>query len=92
VQPQDNSFELGGLNDDDLEESYPLETEGAQKHVSCGSEVCDHMSCALSSRNAKLNSHQLVKIGAKTNLKIGKHQAMCKVSLTSSISCLLTTH
>ena len=42
AQSQFDSFELGGLNDDDLEESYPaiVETKGPQKHTSHGSEVC----------------------------------------------------
>jgi hypothetical protein len=41
VRSQVDSFELGGLCDDDLEESYPaiVETKGPQKHTSHGNEV-----------------------------------------------------
>ncbi|KAN0132292.1 hypothetical protein V8E53_009892, partial [Lactarius tabidus] len=68
VRSQVDSFELGGLCDDDLEESYPaiVETKGPQKHTSHGNE--------------------LVKIGAKTDVHMGKPQAKCKVPKSKAVT------
>ena len=48
AQSQADSFGIGGLCDDDLEESYPIvvENEGPQKRISHGNDVCI-VSCLL---------------------------------------------